>query len=97
MIQVALQTDQGPIGIIGINYENLRRMQAGLALDIDIKKITPPGTRMNRILVHYAATYVQCIDDMANGGLPVPETLRREAKEMDDRHRREKQEKSRGK
>lgn len=90
MIQVALQTDKGPIGIIGINYENLRRMQAGLPLDIDIKKISPPGTRMNRVLVHYAATYVQGVDDMAAGGLPVTDTLRQMAKEMDDRLKREK-------
>jgi hypothetical protein len=97
MIQVALQTDKGPIGIIGINYENLRRMKAGLPLDIDIKKITPPGGRMNRVLVHYADTYVQGVDDMAAGGLPVTDTLRQTAKEMDDRLQREKQEKARGK
>lgn len=90
MIQVALHTDKGPIGIIGINHENLRRMQAGMPLDIDIKKITPPGTRVNRLLVHYAATYVQGVDDMAAGGLTVPESLRREAKAMDDRLKREK-------
>lgn len=90
MIQVALKTDKGPIGIIGINYENLRRMKAGMPLDIDIKKITPPDSRMNRVLVHYADTYVQCIDDMANGGLPVTDTLRQSAKEMDDRLSREK-------
>lgn len=90
MIQVALQTDKGPIGIIGINYENLRRMKAGMQLDVDLKKITPPGTRLNRLLVHYADTYVQCVDDMAAGGLPVTDQFRQIAKELDDRLKREK-------
>lgn len=90
MIQVALQTDKGPIGIIGINHENLRRMKAGMPLDIDIKKITPPGSRMNRVLVHYAATYVQGVDDMAAEGLPVTDGLRQTAKQLDDQLKREK-------
>src|SRR3954471_21517764 len=89
MIQVTLQTDKGPIGIIGINYENLRRMKAGMPLSIDIKQITPPGTRMNQVLVHYADTYVQSVDDMATSGLPVTDALRQTAKEMDDRLKRE--------
>jgi hypothetical protein len=85
MIQVVLQTDKGPIGIIGINNENLRRMKAGMPLDINLKSITPPGTRINRLVVHYADTYLQGVDDMASGGLPVPDSLRQTAKELDDR------------
>lgn len=89
MIQVALQTDKGPIGIIGINHENLRRMKAGMPLNIDIQKITPPGTRMNRMVIHYAATYTQTVDDMAADGLPVTDKLRQMAKEMDNQLRHE--------
>ena len=89
MIRAALQTNEGPIGIIGINEENLRRMKAGMPLHIDIKEITPPGTRINRVVVHYAATYVQVIDDMALGGIPVNEQMRRLAKQLDDQLTRE--------
>ena len=83
MIRAALETNKGPIGIIGINAENLRRMKAGMPLDIDIHSMTPPGTRMNRLVVHYAETYEQVVDDMAQEGLPVREELREEARKMD--------------
>lgn len=89
MIHLAVQTNKGPIGIIGINYENLRRMKAGMPLDIDIKTITPPNTHINRLIVHYAETYEQAVDDMANGGIPVNDLLRQEAKTMDERLKRE--------
>lgn len=89
LIQLVLETDKGPIGIIGINHENLRRMKAGMPLDVDIKRITPPGTRVNRVLIHYADTYVQAVDDMALGGLPVNEQIRTEARKLDTQLKRE--------
>ena len=84
MIRAALQTDKGPIGIIGISHENVIRMEAGMPLDIDLKAITPPGTRMNRLVIHYAHTYEDVIKDMEEGGLPVPVQLRKEAKMLDE-------------
>lgn len=90
MIQLIFQTNNGPIGVFGINHENLRRMKAGMPLSIDIQKITPEGTRINQIVIHYADTYVQGVDDMVSGGLPVTDQIRQTAKEMDDRLKREK-------
>lgn len=89
MLQLAIGTDQGPIGIIGINQENLRRLKAGMPLDIDIKSLTPPGMRMNRVIIHYAHTYEQAVDDMANGGLPVDDRVRQRARELDEQLARE--------
>jgi hypothetical protein len=83
LIQFAFQTNQGPIGIIGINHENLRRMQAGMPLDINLKKITPPGTEMTRVVIHYAHTYEDVVRDVMKGGFVIPETLLQKAKEMD--------------
>lgn len=91
MIQAAVGMGKGlAIGIIGINLENHRRMKAGMPLNIQLEKITPPGTRMTNLVVHYADTYVQVVDDMAQGGVPVTDTLRQEAKAMDDRIKKEK-------
>jgi hypothetical protein len=92
MIRLSLQTDKGPIGIIGINDENLVRMKAGMPLDIDIKALTPPGMKMNRLVVHYAHTYEQVLEDMANGGIPVTEEIREQAKAMDAQLKEEKRE-----
>jgi hypothetical protein len=84
MIQAALTTNKGPIGLIGINYENLRRLKAGMPLDINLDHITPPGTRMRRVVVHYADTYEQVIDDWAKDDIPVTDALMEEAKKMDE-------------
>jgi hypothetical protein len=90
MIQFAFQTNQGPIGIIGINEENLRRMQAGMPLDLDLKKITPPGMRMNRVIIHYAKTYEDVVRDVMEGGFSIPEELLEKAREMDETLSKEK-------
>jgi hypothetical protein len=88
---MAIGTDRGPIGIIGINEENLRRLKAGMPLDIDVKRITPPGTRMNRVVIHYAHTYEQVVDDMEAGGLPTNAALRSEAQRLDKQLKAERQ------
>jgi len=93
MLRICLQTDKGPIGIVGINDENLRRMKAGMPLDVNIKDITPPGTRMNRVIIHYAHTYAQVVDDMEKGGLPINEDLKREAQDLDEQLKRERRDK----
>lgn len=92
MLRLAAMTDKGPIGIIGINADNLIRMQAGLPLDIDIKAITPPGTRINRMVIHYGNTYADVVQDMDEGGIPVTEELRELAKNMDERLAKERKE-----
>jgi hypothetical protein len=92
MIQAVFGTDKGPIGIIGINQENMIRMQAGMPLRIDLKALTPPGMRMNQVIVHYAHTYLDVINDLEKGGLPVTEEFRQTAQEMDARLEREKRE-----
>jgi hypothetical protein len=91
VIRAALNTNRGPIGIIGINQENLRRLQAGMPLDIDIKAITPPGTKMGRLIIHYAHTYEEVVQDMEEGGLPVTDTLRAEARKLDEEMSQERQ------
>jgi len=92
MIQFAFQTNQGPIGIIGINEENLRRLKAGMPLDLNLKQITPPGTRMNRVVIHYAQTYEDVVRDVRKGGFDIPEALLNKAKEMDETLNRERRE-----
>ena len=84
MLQMAIGTNEGPIGIIGINEENVRRLKAGMPLDINLKAITPPGTRINRLVIHYAHTYEQIVDDMQRSGLPTNDRLRNEAKRLDE-------------
>ena len=83
MIQATLETDKGPIGIIGINFENWRRLKAGMPVDINLKEMTPPGKRIIRVIVHYAHTYEDVVKDIAEGGLEIPESMLKEARDMD--------------
>lgn len=92
MIQATLVTNKGPIALIGFSYENLRRLKAGMPLDIDLKPITPPGTRMNRVVIHYAHTLEQVVVDWETDGVPVTDALRNEAKNMDEIQKRTKRE-----
>lgn len=92
MLRAAVQTNKGPIGIIGINYDNMVRMKAGLPLDIDLKPITPPGTKITRIIVHYGHTYEQIVDDMAKGDIPITDEFRKIATDLDERLKKEKRE-----
>lgn len=93
MIQGAMMTDSGPIGFIGINDENLRRMKAGMPLDINVKKITPIGTRINRVIIHYGHTYEDVVLDMKESNLPVDESMIQLAKDMDARILKERRKK----
>lgn len=98
MIQATLQTDKGPIGLICINSENWVRLKAGMPLDIDIKAITPPGTRMNRVIIHYADTYEQAVEELDKGDFEIPESMWKEARNMDivsERSRRQRNRRSR--
>lgn len=91
MLYLGAQTAKGPVAIIGINHENLLRMQAGLPLDIDLKKLTPIGKRITKVVVHYAHTYEEVVNDIEkNGkGLEVPDVVREEARAMDEQVKRE--------
>lgn len=95
MIRAALQTDKGPIGLIGITEENVLRMRAGMPLDINIKEITPPNTRINRVVIHLAGTHEEVLDDMAKGGIPVTDEFRQQAKDLDAQLKRERLERGR--
>jgi hypothetical protein len=85
MLKMALRSPgKGPTGIIGITDENIKRMRAGMPLDINLKEITPPGDpRMKRLVIHLADTYEHVVDDMEKDGLPVTEELRKQARDLD--------------
>ena len=83
MIRMTLHANNDYIGMIGISDANLLRMKAGRPLDINLKELTPPGTQMNRLVVHYAPTYEQAVDDMADGGIPISNEIRQMAKDLD--------------
>lgn len=89
MLKAALITNKGPIALIGLNDENILRMRAGMPLDIDIKELTPPGTRVNRVIIHLAHTYTEVVEDMIKEGIPMKDEFRQRAQEMDERIRRE--------
>jgi hypothetical protein len=92
VIQATLMTEKGPIVIIGINHANWERLQAGMPLDIDLKRLTPPGKRLTRMVVHYARTYEDVVKDMAEGGFEVPDEMMESAKRLDATLAREKRE-----
>lgn len=89
MIKAALQTNKGPIGIIGITDENIVRMRAGMPLDIDLKEITPPNTRINRVVIHLAHTHEEVVDDMEKGDIPITHEFRMIARDLDIQLKRE--------
>lgn len=90
MLQFVFQTSEGPLAIIGINHENSRRLQAGMPLNIDLKKITPPGLKINRMIIHYGHTYEDVVKDLQEGQFRLPDELREHAKKMDETIAKEK-------
>lgn len=97
MLRMAVTTGSGgPIGIVGIVNENILRMRAGMPLDINIKEITPPNTRINRLVVHLAETHEQIVDELEESGFPVNDELRESARKLDKQLKRERQAKGRG-
>lgn len=83
MIKMTLGTDKGPIAIVGINDQNLRRMKAGMPLDINLKEFAEAHMRVNRVVVHYAHTYEDVLKDMRDGGMPVNEAMIESARKLD--------------
>lgn len=82
-------TNKGPIGIIGINSANVDRLKAGMALDVDLSEITPPGLNLKLLVIHYAPTYRDVVEDMKQGGLPISDDMFEIAKDLDDQLERE--------
>ena len=91
MIRATLVTKQGPVALLGINDDDILRLQAGMPLDIALKPMTPPGTRMIRVVIHHAHTYSQVVEDWDKGGIPVTDDMRKQAKDLDEQLEREKQ------
>lgn len=93
MLYLGAQTNKGPVAIIGINHENLIRMQAGMPLDIDLKKLMQPGKRITKVIVHYAHTYEEVVNDIEKDGdgLEIPDFVRQEAREKDAEAKRERE------
>lgn len=83
MLRVGMQTSRGPVALFGINFENKRRLEAGMPLVGDLKAIANPGQRFAEVIVHYAHTYSDVVDDLAKGGLPVTDQLREIAANLD--------------
>jgi hypothetical protein len=84
MIRATLITDTGPIALLGISDENVRRLRAGMPLDIHLKEMTPKGKKIIRVVIHLAHTYEEVVDDWEKGGIPITNVLRREAQAMDE-------------
>lgn len=95
MLRVTVMTSKGPVGIVGIVNENILRMRAGMPLDINIKEITPPGTRINRLVINLAETHEQTVDEMEESGFPINDELRKRARGLDEQLKRERMAKGR--
>lgn len=95
MLRVAMMTDKGPIAMVGITHENILRMRAGMPLDIHLKDITPPGTRINRVVLNLGESYKHTVDEMDEAGFPVTAKLREHAEELDAQLKRERLERGR--
>jgi hypothetical protein len=83
MIKATLITREGPYALIGISDENIRRMQAGMPLDIHLKQLTPPGSRLVRCIIHLSHTYEEVLQDWTDGGVPVTASMTDEAQRLD--------------
>lgn len=83
MIQATLLTKKGPIVVIGINHANWERLNAGMPLKIDLRPLTPPGTRITEVYVHYAKTYEDVVKDLQESGFDVSEDMMASAKQLD--------------
>jgi hypothetical protein len=83
MLQLGASTNKGPIAIIGINDDNLVRLQAGMPLEIDLKALTPPGKRLVKAYIHFAHTYEDVLKDIDEGGLGVNEEMYENARKLD--------------
>ena len=84
MIKALLITDTGPMAFIGISDANVRRMHAGLPLNIELKEFTRGEEPVNRVVIHLAHTYTEVLEDMIEGGMPVNKQMRKMVKALDE-------------
>jgi hypothetical protein len=90
MIKATLVTDIGPIALIGINDANVRRLRAGMPLDIKLKELNPPGMHVERVVISLAHTYTEVLEDWAKDGVPVTKEMWFEAQALDAQLKEEK-------
>ena len=90
MIKATLVTDIGPIALIGINDANIRRLRAGMPLDIKLKDLNPPGMHVERVVISLAHTYTEVLEDWTRDGVPVTKEMRFEAQALDNQLKEEK-------
>lgn len=95
MLRVGMQTDKGPIILVGITEENIIRMRAGMPLDINLKDIAPPGARIARVYIGLNEDYEHLIDEMDTAGLPITDELRKHARKLDHQLKHERRERGR--
>lgn len=89
MLRLGVSTNKGPVAVLGIDDGNLQRMKAGMPLIVDLKSLTPPGKRIISVVVHYAHTHEDVVKDMEEGGWPINDEVRAEAKKLDKQRKRE--------
>lgn len=95
MLRMGVMADGGPIAIFGITEENLIRLRAGMPLELDIKELTPPNTRINKAYIHYAESHSAVLDDMREGGFKVSDEMYKQAQDLDTQLKRERRERGR--
>lgn len=83
MIRATFITPTGPIVMVGIVEPNVERLRAGMPLDINLKDVTPPGTRITHVFINLGRTHEQTIDEMEAGGFEIPDGLRESARALD--------------
>jgi hypothetical protein len=97
MIKFTMMTNKGPYVFLGICDENVRRLRAGMPIEVDMKELTPPGMRVSKLFVHLGHTYENVVRDMMEADLPVTEEHLQTAQEMDLRLKWEAEQRRSGK
>lgn len=80
-----MQAKGGPILYLGITDGNLRRLRAGMPIDVDVDELVRQAGmgKIVRLVIAHGRTHVDCVRDMEQGGLPVPPALMEHARELD--------------
>jgi hypothetical protein len=91
VIRAVMMGKTGPIYMLGVTEENVRRLKSGMPIDVDLKPMiaSTGGASPDRLVISYGVRHVDVVADMERGGLPVPERLREQAVELDNQLERE--------
>jgi hypothetical protein len=87
MIRAVLRSDVGPIVLLGVTEENVRRLKQGQPIDVDVVALLrdcPDDRATARVVISYGRRHVDVVRDMQAGGLPVTDALLKHARELDD-------------